>query len=81
MDKADKTLTVHNCIQRHTSQFEQIDFLLVNLRNLLFRIGQTGKREVVFLPVIRELFQRIWPDRQNFRIPFGKLRIFIPQTR
>jgi hypothetical protein len=81
MNKADKPLTIHNGIQRHTSQLEQVNLLLVNFRDPFVRIGQTGKREVVFLPVIYELFYRVWPNRQDFRIPFGELRISIPQTR
>jgi hypothetical protein len=81
MDKANKALTVYNRIQRHAAKLEQIDFLLVNFRNLFVRIGQARKWDMVLLPITNEFFQRIRPNRQDFRIVRREFRIAVSQAR
>ena len=81
MDVTNRTPTVYNRIQRHAAKLEQIDFLLVNSRNLLVRIGQARERDIVFPPIAHVLLQRIRPNRQDFRFACDKLSIPIPQAR
>ena len=81
MDVPNKSLTVYNRIQRHAAKLEQIDFLFVNSGNLFVRVGQTGKWDIVLLPITNELLQRIWANRQDFRVPRYEFRITIPQAR
>ena len=81
MDKPNKPLTVYNRIQRHAAKLEQIDFLFVNFRNLFVRIRQAGKWDMVLLPITNEFFQRIRPNRQDFRIVRRKFRIAVSQAR
>ena len=81
MDKADVAFAVQNSIQRHATQLEQVDLLLVGSRNLFGLIWQSRKRYVVFSPKIRKIFWRIRPDGEYFRIALGELWIPIPQAR
>lgn len=81
MDVTDESLSVHDRVQRHAPQLEQIDLLLVDFGNLLARVGQAGKGEMVFLPEAGKFFRGIRPDGQDFRIPRGELGITISQAR
>ena len=81
MDEADRTLTIYNRVQRHAPQFEQVDFLLVEFRNLLVWVRQARVWEVVFHPIIHKLIKVIWPNRQDFCSPCSEFSIPIPQAR
>ena len=68
MDEPDDSLAIHDRIERHTPQFEQVYLLLVNFRDLLVRIGQAREGKMVLLPVGSKFLQIIRTDRENFRI-------------
>lgn len=75
------TLAVNHRVQRHATEFEQVDFLFVDFRNPLIRIGQAWERQIVFLPVLDKLLQWIRTDGENFSFTLGELVIPVPQAR
>jgi hypothetical protein len=81
MDKANFAFTIQDCIQGHTSQFEQVDFLFVKFRYLFIWIWQAGEGEIVLIPIRNKFFQVVRANRKNFRIAFCELLISVPQAR
>ena len=81
MNVPDKPHAVYDRVQRHASQFEQVDFLFVSFRNPLVWVRQARVWEVVFLPISHMLFDGIRPNRQDFSFSRSKLCIPIPQAR
>ena len=81
MDEADESPPIHNRVQRHAPQLEQVDFLFVELRNLLIWIGEARVGEIIFIPILHKLLEFIWPNRQDLCFPRSEFRIPISQTR
>ena len=81
MRKADQTMPVNDCDQRHAAQLEKLDLLLVAPRHCVIRIGQADKRDALRLPIDTERARAIRTDRQHLRPAARELLIFMAQAR
>lgn len=66
---------------RHAAQPQQVNFLLVLVRDNMTRVSQACKRQVLAGPVTAEGGDIVGPDGQDDRVTRGECREVIPQTR
>lgn len=81
MDEAHISFFIHNTIQRHSTQFEEVDFLTIHLRDRMIGVGQADKWDALILPIAFEFRFSGWTHGENLRAARGKLRISIAQAR
>jgi hypothetical protein len=74
-------LFIHQHQGWHTAQFEQVDFLFVNIGDGMFGVRQANKWQVFILPVALESSGVIRPYGDDFRLTGGESRIVIAQAR
>lgn len=81
MGIADITIRVHDTIQRHASELEEVDLLPVKQGDPVFGVRQADERNPLFLPVLLKGFSRIGSHSQDLHTPARKLIILISQAR
>jgi len=81
MRKADIAVRIDDTIQRHTTQFKELDLLPVFLGDQVVRVGQTDEGNPFILPILLEGRKSVWPNSQDFHTAVYKLLIFITQAR
>ena len=81
MRKTDIAFGIDHAVQRHASQFEEVDFLSVESGNRMIRVGQADEGDVFVLPVLLENVYGVGADRQNLRAATGEFFILVTQAR
>ena len=81
MHEADMAFAVDDGVHGHTSELEQVDFLLVNLRYSFAHIGQSDKRKLILTPIIDKGRGLVGADSQNFGSTRGEIFVAISQAR
>ncbi len=81
MRKSDQAMAVNDGDERHSSQLEYVDLLLVAQRHCMARIGHAYKRNILRAPINPEGGDRVWANSQDFCPAAGELVISIPQAR
>jgi len=81
MSKADETLRVHHCDERHASHFKDVDFLFVAVRHRVAGIRQADEWNFFPRPIFVERTGRIRADSQNLGAAARELFVIIPQAR
>ncbi len=81
MRKTDASLFVHNEQRGHSSEFEQLYLLLVQIGDLVITVRQADKRHFVCRPKQFERRRAIGTHGENFRIAFYKFLIVLTQLR
>lgn len=78
---ADIAFGIHNAVQGHASQLEEIHFLPVDQGNPVLGIGYADEWDPFIAPVLLERRGWVRTDRQNFHTPAFELIISIAQAR
>ena len=81
MRKTDHAMSIDDRNERHTSQLENVDFLLVALRHRMAWIGQADKWKLFRAPIKPEGRRRVRANRQNLCPAAGEFVISISQAR
>lgn len=81
MDITNGTLQVDDAIQGHSSQFEEIHFLTIELCDMMLRVGQAAEGKFLAHPKSLEGICRVGPDCKNLYAPRLKLFVLVAQTR
>ena len=81
MSITDHAICIHHADQRHASQLEEVDFLLIASRHLVIRIGQADKRKLFISPILTEGVLAIRTNGKNLRTASRELFVLIAQAR
>lgn len=81
MSKADISIGIHNTIERHTTELEQIHFLSVQQGNLMFNVRQANEGNRFITPILLKGRGRIRANSQNLDTAAFELTISITQAR
>lgn len=81
MDVADAPVRVHDAVERHAPQFEDVDFLTVSLRDGMIGVGQSDEWDVFFRPIFFERLRVVGSDRQNLRAAGKEIVIAVSHAR
>lgn len=81
MGVTDITFRIHDTIQGHAPQLEEIDFLPVRSRHQMVLIGQADERDPFIFPVLPEHARRVGSHCQNLCPAPFEFIISIPQAR
>ena len=81
MGISDIASAIHNAIQRHASQLEEIHFLLVHSCDRMFGIRQADKGNLFILPVLLECRTCIRADCHDQHITICEFFVLITQAR
>ena len=75
MNIADVTIKIDDAVHGHTTELEQVYFLLIQLCNSVPRIWKSDERKPFTLPIALELLKPIGTYSEQFYIAFDKTRI------
>jgi len=81
MNKADASVSIHDAVQRHAAQLQEIHLLAISLRDNVSGIRQPNKGDVFMGPVPSEGIHIIGSDRKDLRAATGKFRVAHAQAR
>jgi hypothetical protein len=66
---------------RHPAELQELEFLSQDVQVFFIRIGDSGKRQGFFLPVIGHLVRLVRADRDDLRVTFDELVVILAQLR
>ena len=78
---ADISHAIHNAIQRHASQFKEVDFLTIHARHVMIGVGQADEGQAFIVPIAFEGFHIIGANGKDLGAAPGKIGITISQAR
>ena len=81
MRKADIPFLIEDTVQRHASQLEEFDLLLILSGDQMISVCQAEKRDVFLLPILLKDGRHIGANGQDLHTAAGELFIVITQAR
>src|SRR5688572_2568302 len=81
MNETNMTFRIYDTVQRHASQLNEVDFLFIEPRNFMLRVGQANEGNIFIFPKTLKLLRFIRPNCQNDHTAFSELLVFITQAR
>jgi len=76
-----QSIFVDDQLSWHASQFKYFDFLPVQFRYAVIRVGQAYEGHFIFMPPVREHFGILRAYGYDFGTPLDELLIFLTQLR
>ena len=81
MGITDESVRIHNTVQRHATQLEEVDLLLVSQCDPVIRVRQANEGDPFITPVLLKGRRRVGSYCQDLNTATGEFFIFIPQAR
>lgn len=81
VDVANLPVQIHDSVERHAPQFEEVDLLTIQPGNRMSGVGQSDIRQVFVSPVASKRVGGVGADGENFRAALCKFGMAVLHAR